>query len=141
MANASDYLEWQITSHIFGSGTFTKPTVLAVALCATVPTDAQTGSTIPELANSNGYARVTLNPSETNWTDPVGVGGVCYNLARIDFAAATGNWGWVSGVAICSSATHGAGNVYVHGQLTTPKNIENTDAFYIPVSGVAITLA
>lgn len=141
MANASDYLEGQIASHIFGSGTFTKPTVLAIALCSSVPADVQTGATIPELANTGAYARQTLNPSETNWTDPVGVGGICYNLIRIEFPQATANWGWVSGVAICTSATWGAGQSLVHGQLTTPKNIENTDTFYIPPSGISITLA
>lgn len=141
MSAMSDYLEWQLASHIFGSGTFTKPTVLAIALCSGAPTDAMTGATIPEMVNTGAYARQTLNPSATNWLDPIGTDGICYNLVQVDFPTATASWGWVSGVAIATSATYGAGQMLVRGSLTTPKVIDSGDALRIPVSGMAFTFA
>lgn len=141
MSAASDYLEWQLASHIFGSGTFTKPPAIAVALCSGEPTDAMTGATIPELPNAGSYARQAVTQNANNWTDPLAANGICYNLTAIAFPQATADWGWVSGIAICTSATYGAGNHLVHAALTTPKLIGNGDTFTIPVSGAAITFA
>lgn len=141
MSAMSDYLEWQLASHIFGSGTFTKPAVLGIALCSGFPSDAMTGATIPEMANAGAYARQTLNPSSVNWLDPIGADGTCYNNVQIDFPTATANWGLVSGVAIVTSATYGAGQMLVRGALTTPKVIDSGDALRIPVSGMAFTFA
>jgi hypothetical protein len=138
MANMSDFLEKQLASHIFGSGTYTKPTVLAVALCSGVPVDANTGANIPEIANAGAYARVTFNPSATNWKDPVAIDGIVNNLLAITFTQANADWGWVSGVAICDSATFGAGNMLVWGQLTTPKLIGNGDQFRFNATDLSI---
>lgn len=141
MANMSDWLERNLASHIFGTGTFTKPGTLAIALCSGVPTDAMTGATIPELPNGNGYTRKTLDPSAANWLDPIGAGGLCENLVAVTWDAATASWGWVSGVAIVDSATYGQGNVLIHGALTTPKNIDVDDQFRFPSGSLDITLA
>lgn len=141
MASANDYLEKQWASHIFGSGTYTKPSVIAIALCRNAPTDAQTGATIPEVSNANAYARQTLNPSSTNWLDPILADGNCGNLQTITFPAdTTADWGWVSGVAICDSATYGAGNVLFQGTLTTPKLVQVGDQMVFSVSGITVQL-
>lgn len=137
----TDYLEWQFSSHLLGSGTFTKPSTTAIALTRNAPLDADTGSSNTELANTGAYARQTLNPGFTNWTDPVAVDGIQYNLATITFPVATADWGWVSGVLICSSATYATGLAYVKGNLTTPKLIGNGDQLIISVSGIALTYA
>lgn len=142
MSNLSDRGEFLLASHIFGSGTFAKPTVIAIAACNVVPVDSDTGAlTGREVANSGAYARQTLNPSAVNWTDPVGVNGICYNLGTITFPVATASWGWVSGVAICDSATFGAGNHLIWGALTTSKLIDTNDQLIIAPSGIAITFA
>ena len=44
MANASDYLEVELRKHIFRTGSFTKPTVLAVGLFTVTPSDAGGGA-------------------------------------------------------------------------------------------------
>jgi hypothetical protein len=137
----SDYLERVFSSHIFGSGTFSKPATIAVALCSTVPNDASTGATIPELANSGSYARYTLNPSATNWLDPVATNGICTNLVALSYTKATADWGWISGVAICDSASYGAGNVLIWGTLTTPKLIGNGDTFSFGSGDISVTFA
>ena len=122
MAAMSDWLERILASHMFGSGTFSKPTVIAVALTRDVPADIQTGATIPEVANAGSYARTTHTPSANNWIDPVGVGGACSNIGAITFPVATADWGWVSGVAICDSATWGAGNMMSNSKSKSSQN-------------------
>lgn len=127
-------------SHVFGSGTFSKPSTLAIALCSGVPVDANTGANLPEIANAGGYARQTLNPSSDSWLDPVGTNGTCYNHTEILFPTASADWGWVSGVAILDSATYGAGNLLIWGALTTPKLIGNGDAFRFASGSLQNTL-
>ena len=39
MSAMSNYLEDQLVKHLFRTGSFTKPTVIAVALCTSAPTD------------------------------------------------------------------------------------------------------
>lgn len=141
MSAMSDWLEGVLASHLLGSGTFSKPSTLAVALCSGTPVDSMTGATIPELPNAGAYARQTLNPSATNWTDPVAADGIAYNLATITFPVATSDWGWVSGIAILDSATYGAGHVLLRGSLTTPKNIGSSDEFLVRPSGFSITFS
>jgi hypothetical protein len=137
----SDWLEKNFASHIFGSGTLSKPSTLAFALLRNPPTDGMTGATIPEVSNAGGYARQTLNPSSSNWLDPIGTDGLCYNHQQVLFPTATADWGWVSGVAILDSATYGAGNVWIHGTLTTPKLIGVGDAFRFASGDLDITFA
>ena len=60
MASASDFLEDELVKHIFRTGSFTKPTVLAVALCTSATVDSDDGSTITEVAAGNNID-VTLN--------------------------------------------------------------------------------
>lgn len=139
MSAMTDYLEWQFSSHLLGSGTFTKPGTIAIAITRDPPTDADTGSSNTEIANAGAYARQTLNPSANNWTDAIGTNGIQYNLAQITFPVATASWGWCSGILLCSSATYGAGQAYVKGNLTTPKLIDSGDQLIIAVSGIALT--
>ena len=141
MAAASDFLEAEILKHIFRTGSFTKPTVLAIALCTAAPVDADTGAlTSKEVANAGAYARQTLNPLDANWTAP-GVGGLTDNASAITFPVATANWGTVTHVAITDSATYGAGNLLLHGALTTSKVVNTGDTFKFNIGDLDITLA
>src|SRR3990172_598736 len=141
MAAASDFLEAEILKHIFRTGSFTKPTVLAISLCTAAPVDADTGAlTSKEVANAGAYARQTLNPLDANWTAP-GVGGLTDNASAITFPVATANWGTVTHVAITDSATYGAGNLLLHGALTTSKVVNTGDTFKFNIGDLDITLA
>ena len=140
MSAMSDYLESEVIKHIFRTGSFTKPTVLAVALCTAATTDAQTGATITEVANTGAYARTSLNPLDANWTAP-GAGGLTDNAAEITFPTATANWGTVTHIAICDSATWGAGNVLLHGALTSSKTVNSGDTFKFTVGSLDVTFA
>ena len=136
----SDYLEQEVIKHIFRTGSFTKPTVLAVALCTAAPNDASTGATITEVANSNGYARATINPLDANWTAP-GTSGLTDNAVVIMFGPATGSWGTITHIAIVDSATHGAGNMLMYGTLASSITISSGESFAFNVGALDITFA
>lgn len=107
----------------------------------TEQTTALEAGTFPEVANAGAYARQSLNPLDANWTAPDGVGGVTANASAITYPAATADWGWIWGVAVMDSATYGAGNMYFHGALSTPKQILNSDQFKFDVSSLTFTLS
>lgn len=142
MSAMSDYLEGQIRAHIFRTASFTKPTVLAVALCSSSPTDAGTGASMNELANANGYARVARNPLDANWSAPDTTGGVTANVADITFPTVTGsNWAAATHFAVLDSATYGAGNMLFHGALTTPRTALVGDTPNFPAGSLVVTFA
>lgn len=142
MSAMSDYLEVEIRKHIFRTGSFTKPTVLAVALCTASPTDAGTGASMNELPNANGYARQTLNPLDANWSALSSTGGATANQAAITFGPCTSSdWAAVTHVAICDSATHGAGNMLLWGALAASKTVQVGDTVSFDVDDLVITFA
>jgi hypothetical protein len=120
--NATNYLEGEIIKHIFRTGSFTKPTVLAVALFTAVA-DAEAG-TVTEVAGGS-YARVEANPLDANWDAPAGGNGQTSNLAEITFPAPTADWGTVSHIGIYDAASNG--NLLIVAPLTTPREILNGD--------------
>lgn len=138
----SDYLEGQIRAHIFRTASFTKPTTLAVALLTAAPTDASTGATMTEVTNANGYARVTRNPPDANWTAASPTDGLTDNAADLVFpTCTTATWGTVTHAAILDSATHGAGNILFWGALSVSKVIGVGDTFSFPAGSLDITFA
>ena len=78
MAALSDYLESGLLNHLFRGSSFSKPTTIALALTSGVPSDNDTGATLPELPSgidgaSTNYLRTSLDaPSDNTW-DAVGV--------------------------------------------------------------------
>jgi len=141
MAAASNWLEDEIIKHIFRTGSFTKPTVLAVALCTAAPVDGDTGATITEVANANGYARKLNNPLDANWTATAGGDGQTDNTGVLTFDTATGSWGTVTHFAICNSATWGAGDMLIHGILDASKLVGNNDIFRFNANTLKIAVA
>ena len=145
MANFSDYAESGILNWMFRSNTntFGAPSTVAVALCSNVPSESQHGGTIPELANAGSYARVDLGaPSNSDWSEisQVSDSGSISSSADITFPTATTNWGYVSGVALTTSATWGAGQVLVWGQLTTPRVVLSGDTFKFTAGQIVLNL-
>lgn len=136
MSKMSDYLRSQVYNHTLRTSSYSKPTTIALALCSTPPSKSQTGATIPEIANANGYARYPNASGNPNWAEAVPGSG--YNITEFLWADATGDWGWVSGIAFVDSATYGAGNQVLFGTLVTPKEVRSGDAFRIKVSGVQV---
>lgn len=122
MSAMSDYLEVELRRHIFRTGSFTKPSVLAVGLFTAAPTDAGGGTEV----SGGSYARVSVNPLDANWSAPDATGGVTANVSAVTFPAPTANWGTVTHFAIFDATT--AGNMLVYGALTASRIINNGDA-------------
>lgn len=136
MSAMSDYLEGQIRAHIFRTASFTKPAALHVALFTAAPSDAGGGTEV----SGGAYARVQRDPLDANWTAPDTTGGLTDNAAALTFPTPTANWGVVTHFGIFDAAT--AGNLLVHGALTTAKTVNNGDpAPSFAVGALDITFA
>lgn len=141
MSAMSDYLEVELRKHLFRTGSMTKPTTLRVALATAAPTDASTGATITEVANSNNYSRTGPDPLDANWSGASSTDGLTDNVAAITFPTASGSWGTVSHCVIVDSATHGAGNILFHGALSASKAVATNDIFQFAAGALDVTLA
>ena len=138
MTAMSDYLETQIITHLFRTATYTKPTVLAVALCTVAPTDTDTGTLTGKEVSGGSYARVTLNPLDANWAAVSAGNGTTSNTPAITFAAATADWSTVVAVAICDATS--SGNMLFYGTLTGNKVVNNGDTFQFAAGQLSIQL-
>lgn len=141
MSALADYAEVQIRGHMFRTLTFSKPSTIGICLCTSATADANTGATIPEVANSNAYARQGLAPADANWSAPDSTGGVTANVAAITFPTATGSWGTVTHVALTDSTTYGSGNALLHGALTASKAVALNDVFQFAAGNLQVTFA
>lgn len=121
MSAMSDYLEVEIRKHVFRTGSFTKPTVLAVALFTAAPSDSGGGTEV----SGGSYARVQRDPLDANWTGASSTDGLTDNAAALTFPTPTANWGTITHFGIFD-ATSG-GNLLFWGALTTPKTVNNGD--------------
>lgn len=137
MSAFSDYLEGELIKHLFRTGTFTKPTVLAVSLHTGDPLDNNTGA---NEVSGGAYARVDTPPLDANWAAPTAGDGVTSNVSAITFPAPTANWGTITHVGIYDATT--AGNLLFSGALTASKIVNNGDpAFTFNAGELTITLA
>jgi len=131
----SDYLELELLDHIMGIGAYSAPTT-SVALCTADPTDAGTGASMNEVADTGGYARVATSGS----FGTAAASGSISNDAAVTFPELTGDWGTVTHFAIVDSATHGAGNLLASGALTTPKTFSVGDTPRFPAGDLTVSL-
>jgi len=122
MSAMSDFLEVELRRHIFRTGSYTKPSVLAVGLFTAAPSDSGGGTEV----SGGSYARVQRNPADANWTAPDSTGGITRNAAVLTFPAPTANWGTVTHFGIFD-ATSG-GNLLFWGALSSSRTINNGDA-------------
>jgi hypothetical protein len=139
MSQATNYLEDELIKHLFRTGSFTKPTVLAFALYTAAPGEAGGGT---EVTNAGSYTRQDLPPLDANWAATSGSDGLTSNLSAITYSAPTGNWGTCTHMAILDSTTHGAGNMLLYGTLTNSRIINSGDAApNYAIGAVTITIA
>ena len=131
MSAMSDYLENKLVDLILRGQTFTPPATVYVSLHTSATTDAGGGT---EVTGGN-YARAAVTSSLANWagtqsagstTASSGTGGATSNNAAIPFNAPNANWGTITHFGIWDAST--AGNLLLHGALTTAKTVNNGDA-------------
>lgn len=135
MAAMSDFLEVELRKHLFRTGSYTKPTVLAIALFTVAPTDAGGGTEV----TGGSYVRIDVPPLDANWSGASSTSGLTDNVAEIAFPVATANWGTVVAVGIFDALT--VGNLLFHGTLTTSKVVNTSDQFKFPIGDLDITFA
>jgi hypothetical protein len=145
MSEMSDYLEDQLIKHLFRTGSFTKPTVLAFCLLTAATNDAgigqfSTGSGT-EVTNAGAYARIDRPPLDANWAATAGGNGQTSNVAAITYSQATASWGTVTDMAITDSATYDAGNMLFYSPVTTSRTIDSGDTAEFAIGAITVTLA
>lgn len=125
----TDYLENKVIDHIFRTTSFTKPTVLAVALFTAAPGETGGGTEV----SGGSYARVSNNPLNANWVgthgtttgDSSGTGGVTSNAGILTFPTPSASWGTVTHQALFDATT--SGNMLIYSALTVSKTVNNGD--------------
>lgn len=100
----SNYLADELLDHMFNNASYTRPTVLALALAEAELTDATTGVTIDEL-DMTDYDRT--EPA-SDWTVS---GATITNNGLVDFGTLTGTGETITAAAIVDNLTEGTGNV------------------------------
>ena len=134
MSAMSTYLENALASHVLRNTAYTTPgTTIYVGLIRFYETAKLEAGTVTQEATGGAYARVQV----TAWDAPSD--GATQNTGAITFPTATGNWGNVSGVIVSDAAS--AGNVLLHGSLTTARDVKNGDVFKFNAGDLDITFA
>lgn len=128
MTALSNYLENELLDHALGTGAFTAPTNVYLALFTTDPTDAGSGT---EVAGS-GYSRQLV-------TFGAASGGSASNSTEETFTASGGNWGTITHAAIYDAST--SGNLLFHGSLSVSRTINDGESLTFSAGSVVITLA
>src|SRR5258708_6978006 len=127
----SHYLESALINAVLKNTAYTSPATTYLALYTVDPTDSNTGTEV----SGSAYARVAITWSAITTNNPSG--STVTNSVQINFAAATGSRGTVAYYGICDAAS--AGNLLIHGALTTPKTINTGDIAQVAVNGLSLT--
>lgn len=133
MGSLSDYSELELLDHVFNVA-YSPAATIYLALCTADPTDAGTGASMNECADSGSYARKAIAFGAAN-ARAITQDGV------VTFDAATGAWGTASHWAIVDSGTHGAGNMLAHGALSESKQIVAGNTPSVASAEVVISFA
>jgi len=130
----STYLENALASHVLRNTAFTTPgTSVYVGLIKFYEATKLEAGTLTQEASGGSYARIQV----TAWDAPSD--GATQNTSAITFATASADWGNVSGVIVADAAS--AGNVLLHGSLTTARDVKNGDVFKFNAGDLDITFA
>lgn len=128
----SNYLEQKVLDHVFGSGTFAKPTLYA-ALFTAAPGGAGGGTEV----SGGSYKRMPIGAmtiTPTDGTNPTQAA----NAATFEYPVATADWGNITHGAVFDALT--GGNMLDFSVLQNPKLIQNGDAFRYPAGQLKINL-
>jgi len=134
MGSFTDYLENELLDHVFGTGDWTSPTHLYIALSKSTLDDTVTG-TIPGEVTGGAYVRKICD------TWDAAASGATENTQVVTFAQATADWGTITDFAIVTSITAGSGDVIAYGALTADKLVESGDTLKFATGDLDVTLA
>lgn len=130
MSAMSNYLENEILDHILGTGSWTMPTNVYLALFTADPGEA-VASPSGEVVSS-GYARQAC-------AFGAAASGVASNSAIETFGPATFDWGTITHWALYDAVVDG--NRLLYGALTSSRVISAGDSLVFAAAALAITAA
>lgn len=118
MGTLSDFAENAVVKHLTKEAAYSPAATVYLALCTADPTDAATGASMNEVADSNNYARtaITFGAATSRRVTQSGT---------VTFPQASGAWGIVTHWAVVTSGTHGSGDVLASGALSVSKSVVN----------------
>ena len=122
----SSYVDNKLIDHLLGSGTYTKPSALYVALFVGNPASGGTEVTTSGSAYARQSAAFTISTNSAS------------NTAAIEYPTATASWGTIDYIAIYDAST--AGNQLVSAALSSANTIASGDVLRIPASNLSVTL-
>lgn len=116
MVTLSDFSENALVKHITREEAYSPAATLYLALCTADPTDAATGASMNEVANTGSYARtsVTYGAASSRRVTQSGT---------VTFPALTGSLGTATHYAIVTSGTYGSGDVLASGAFAVAKSL------------------
>lgn len=128
MASLSNYLENELLDHSLGTGAYTAPTNVYLALFTTDPTDADTGTEV----SGSGYARQLV-------TFGAASGGAASNTTEETFTASGGNFGTVTHTALYDAVT--GGNMLWHGAMSASRTVNDGESLTFAIGAIDASLA
>ena len=139
MSAMSTYLEDALINHVLRNTAYASPgTTVYVGLIKYYDAAVVEAGTLTQEISTSGstaYNRIQV----TGWD--AASNGATQNTGAITFPTATADWGGVSGVIITDNATPGAGNVLLHGSLTTAREVKDGDVFKFNAGDLDVTFA
>jgi hypothetical protein len=134
MSAMSTYLENALVNHVLRNTAYTTPgTTVYVGLIKYYDAAIVEAGTLTQEASGGAYARVQV----TAWD--AASNGATQNTGAITFPTATADWGGISGVIISDHAS--AGNVLLHGSLTSARDVKDGDVFKFNAGDLDVTFA
>ena len=139
MSAMSTYLENILVEHVLRNVPYTSPgTSVYVGLIKYYDAAVVEAGTLTQEPSGGAYARVQVDGGSTGgWA--AASNGATQNNDAITFPTATGVWGGISGVIISDAAS--AGNVLLHGSLTSARDVKNGDVFKFNAGDLDVTFA
>ena len=137
MTAMSNHLENKLIDHLLRGTTYAQPDVYVGLVGKFDAAQLEAGTLTHELTGGS-YARIGSIRGDAYWSAG-GTSGLTDNESAITFAAATNEWGHVSGIFIADAAS--TGNILLYGALTATKFVENTDQFIVSAGDFDITFA
>ncbi len=134
MSAMSTYLENALVNHVLRNTAYTTPgTTVYVGLIKYYDAAVVEAGTLTQEASGGAYARVQV----TAWD--AASNGATQNTGAITFPTATADWGGISGVIISDHAS--AGNILLHGSLTSARDVKDGDVFKFNAGDLDVTFA
>lgn len=143
MSHISDAYESGILEHLLRSSSLAKPSNLSLALLGAVGPDNASAQTMGEIAYTNNYNRFSFGPPHdslfsTVLQDALG-SGYMTNATGITFNTATGDWGWISGVALMNASGQNQGTPIFIAPIV-PQFIQNNTTLTIAIGSLRVLL-